>query len=192
MINTWSLGFYLIRAQPPLSIILLLISWSVCGGGGGAGGAQLPPASTIRARLFQFWLLVTTHHTAETISPLTFFTLGFPGDSDGGESARNAGDLSSIPRSGRSPGEENDNPLQYSCLENPWTGVVWRATVHRVATSQTLRSDFTFSLLTLRSVVKRRPLQCLSSVTGLEHVGHVGTPDPRRPPTPTAGGRGAR
>ena len=46
--------------------------------------------------------------------------------------------------------------------------------------------------LTLRSVVKRRPLQCLSSVTGLEHVGHVGTPDPRRPPAPTAGGRGAR
>ena len=128
MINTWSLGFYLIRAQPPLSIILLLISWSVCGGGGGAGGAQLPPASTIRARLFQFWLLVTTHHTAETISPLTFFTLGFPGDSDGGESARNAGDLSSIPRSGISPGEENDNPLQYSCLENPMDRGAWRAT----------------------------------------------------------------
>ena len=80
MINTWSLGFYLIRAQPPLSIILLLTSWSVCGEG---GGPQLPPASTIRARLFQFWPLVTTHHTAETISPLTFLPLGFPGDSDG-------------------------------------------------------------------------------------------------------------
>ena len=71
----------------------------------------------------------------------------------------------------------------------PWTGGAWRSTVHRVATSQTRQSDFTF---TLRSVVKRLPLQCLSSVTGLEPVGHVGPPDPRRPPAPTAGGRGAR
>ena len=44
---------------------------------------------------------------------------GFPGGSDGKESACNAGDLGSIPGSGRSPGEENGNPLQYSCLENP-------------------------------------------------------------------------
>ena len=45
--------------------------------------------------------------------------LGFPGGSSGKESAYNAGDLGSIPRLGRSPGEENGNPLQYSCLENP-------------------------------------------------------------------------
>ena len=44
--------------------------------------------------------------------------LGFPGGSDGEESACNAGDLSSIPGLGRSPGEGNGNPLQYSCLEN--------------------------------------------------------------------------
>ena len=43
--------------------------------------------------------------------------IGFPGGSDGKESACNAGDLSSIPGSGRSPGEWNGNPLQYSCLE---------------------------------------------------------------------------
>ena len=43
----------------------------------------------------------------------------FPGGSDGKASAYNAGDPSSIPGSGRSPGEGNDNPLQYSCLENP-------------------------------------------------------------------------
>ena len=43
-----------------------------------------------------------------------------PGGSDGKESASNAGDLGSIPGSGRSPGEENGYPLQYSCLENPW------------------------------------------------------------------------
>ena len=44
---------------------------------------------------------------------------GFPGSSDGKASAYNAGDLSSIPELGRSPGEGNGNPLQYSCLENP-------------------------------------------------------------------------
>ena len=44
---------------------------------------------------------------------------GFPGGSDGKESARNVGGLGSVPGLGRSPGEGNDNPLQYSCLENP-------------------------------------------------------------------------
>ena len=45
--------------------------------------------------------------------------LGFPGGSDGKESTCNPGDLGSIPALGRSPGEEHDNPLQYSFLENP-------------------------------------------------------------------------
>ena len=45
------------------------------------------------------------------------------------ESAYNAGDLDSIPGSGRSPGEGNGNPLQYSCLENPMDRGAWRATV---------------------------------------------------------------
>ena len=44
---------------------------------------------------------------------------GFPGGSDGKESACNMRDLGSIPGLGRSPGEEHGNPLQYSCLENP-------------------------------------------------------------------------
>ena len=46
----------------------------------------------------------------------------FPGGSDGKESACNEGDLGLIPGSGRSPGEGNGNPLQYSCLENPMDG----------------------------------------------------------------------
>ena len=49
----------------------------------------------------------------------TVLQMDFPGGSDGKASAFNAGDLSSIPESGRSPGEGNGNPLQYSCLENP-------------------------------------------------------------------------
>ena len=46
---------------------------------------------------------------------------------------------------GRSPGEGNGNPLQYSCLENPIDGGAWQATVHGVAKSQTRQSDFTFT-----------------------------------------------
>ena len=55
------------------------------------------------------------------------------------------GDLGSIPGSGRSPGEGNGNPLQYSCLENPMHGGAWQATVHRVSKSPTGLSDFTFT-----------------------------------------------
>ena len=50
---------------------------------------------------------------------------GFPGGSDGKVYAYNVGDLGSIPGSGRSPGEGNSNPLQYSCLENPVDGGAW-------------------------------------------------------------------
>ena len=63
--------------------------------------------------------------------------MGFPGGSDGKESDCNAGNLSSIPGSGRSPGEGNGNPLQYSCLENPIDREAWRATVHGFAKSWT-------------------------------------------------------
>ena len=46
-------------------------------------------------------------------------------------------DMGSIPRLGRSPAGGHGNPLQYSCLENPMDRAAWRATVHRVAKSQT-------------------------------------------------------
>ena len=62
---------------------------------------------------------------------------GFPGGSDDKESACNAGDLGSIPESGRSPGEGNGNLLQCSCLEDPMNRGAWQATVHGVAKSQT-------------------------------------------------------
>ena len=60
----------------------------------------------------------------------------FPGGSGGKESAGNAGDLRSIPGSGRTPGEGNGNPLQYSCLENSMDRA-WQAIVHGVTKSQT-------------------------------------------------------
>ena len=71
----------------------------------------------------------------------------FPGSLDGKASVYNAGDPGSIPGLGRSPGEGNGNPLQYSCLENPMDRGAWWATVHGVAKSRTRLSDFSSSLL---------------------------------------------
>ena len=61
--------------------------------------------------------------------------MGFPRGSVGKGSACSAGDPGSVPGLGRSPGEGNDNPLQYSCMENPMDRGAWRATVYRVAES---------------------------------------------------------
>ena len=72
--------------------------------------------------------------------------LEVPGGPDSKESARNvggAGDAGSIPQLGRSPGEENGYPLQYSCLENPMGRGTWWATVHGVTQSV---CDFHFTL----------------------------------------------
>ena len=63
--------------------------------------------------------------------------LGFPSGSYAKESACNAGGPNSIPGSGRSPGEGNGNPHQYSCLEKPMDRGAWQAMVHGVAKSWT-------------------------------------------------------
>ena len=62
---------------------------------------------------------------------------GFPHSSVGKESTCDAGDPASIPGSGRSPGEGDGNPVQYSCLGNPMDRGAWQATVDGVAKSQT-------------------------------------------------------
>ena len=66
---------------------------------------------------------------------------GFPGGSDGRESACNVEDLVSTPGLGRSSGGGHGYPLQYCCLENPMDRATWWATVHGVAKSQTRLSD---------------------------------------------------
>ena len=63
--------------------------------------------------------------------------MGFPADSVGKESACNAGDPSLVPGSGRSLGEGNGKPLQYSCLENLMDRRGWWAAVHGITKSQT-------------------------------------------------------
>ena len=79
---------------------------------------------------------------------LAYLTWGFPAGSEVKASASGVGDPGSIPGSGRSPGEGNGNPLQYSCLENPMDREAWQATVHRVAQSRAQLSDFTSLYLT--------------------------------------------
>ena len=80
----------------------------------------------------------------DKLDVLNAFSMHFAislGGSDGKESAYSAGNWGSIPGSGRSPGEENGYPFQYSCLENFMDKGAWWATVHGVAKSQTRLSD---------------------------------------------------
>ena len=63
--------------------------------------------------------------------------VGFPSDSVVKNLPVNVGDVGSIPGPGRSPGEGNGNPLQYSCMENPMDREAWRAIVYRIAKNQT-------------------------------------------------------
>ena len=92
-------------------------------------------------RLQSMGLLGVGHNWATSLSLFTFMPRGFPGGSVVKNLPDNAGDADSVPESGRSPGEGNDNPLQYSCPESPMDRGAWWATVHGVAMSQTCLSD---------------------------------------------------
>ena len=94
-----------------------------------------------------FWYEVVSHCGFEAEVSLCFFwtfyfVLGYSG-SEVKASASNVRHPGSILGSGRSPGEGNGNPLQYSCLGNPMDGGAWWITVHRVTKSWTQMRDFT-------------------------------------------------
>ena len=72
---------------------------------------------------------------------LLSITVAYSGSSDGKESACSAGDPGLILRSGRYPGEENGNSLEYSCLDRGMDRGAWRATVHGVTKSWTQLGD---------------------------------------------------
>jgi len=83
------------------------------------------------------YINIIDHYVFSKDNAILFSDWDFSGGSDGKESACNAGDQSLIPGSGRSPGEGNGFPLQYSCLENSMDrGACW-ATVHGIAKSWT-------------------------------------------------------
>ena len=79
-----------------------------------------------------------SHHLIKCLNYPSFkskyeIIMGFPGGSVVKNSPTHAGDVGSIPGSGRVPGEGNGNPLQYSCLRNPIDRGAWQDPVHRVA-----------------------------------------------------------
>ena len=99
-----------------------------------------------RANKENEWLMLKKTQTTQSVFNdirkwLLCHFIGFPGGSDGEESAYNAGDLGSVPGLGRSAGEGNGYPLHYSFLENPMDRGAWWATIHGVTKSQTLLSN---------------------------------------------------
>ena len=105
---------------------------------------------------------------------------GFPGSSvvrNPPASAGNAGDLGSIPGSGRSPGGGHGNPLHYSCLESPMDRRAWWATVHGVAKSQTRLCDWV-CMLSLGS-----PKRCYMLGVSTPEIKDAAGEDPQSPCT---------
>ena len=95
-------------------------------------------------RLQSIWSQRVRHDWATFTS--LHLSLGFPRGSNRKEFACNARDLGSVPGLERSPGEGHDNPLQYSCLENPMDWGAWWATVHGITKSWTWLSDQHFQI----------------------------------------------
>ena len=119
-----------VRSLPFLSFIMPILAWN------------MPLISSVflkRSLVFPILLFssCSSHCSLKALSPPALLwnaafswvylslSQGFPGDSDGKASAYNVEDPGSIPGSGRSPGEGNGNPLQYSCLENSMDRGVW-------------------------------------------------------------------
>ena len=104
--------------------------------------------SWIASRFFNIWAIWAQNlkkkkRVKYSIDHFVYWLVSFPCGSDCKESSCNAGDLGSIPRLGRSPGEGNSYPLHYSCLENPMDRRPWWATARGITKSWTWLSDFT-------------------------------------------------
>ena len=98
-------------------------------------------------------LCLSPSRTFDVGSAPTWIIQGFPHSSDGKGSACNAGNQSSIPGLGKSPGVGNGNPLQYSCLRNPMDRGAWLAAVYGV-TSWIIQGDLTARALTHHLICK--------------------------------------
>ena len=103
--------------------------------------SQVVPVTVTVAFPTYMLVMLTTHSSSLKSFRLYGSKPGFLGGSDGKESICCAGDVGLIPGLKRSSGEENGNPLQYSCLENSVDRGAWLATVHGVANYRTRLSD---------------------------------------------------
>ena len=94
----------------------------------------------------------------------------FPGGPDGKASVYNAGDPDSVRGSGRSPGEGNGNPLQYSCLENAMDRGAWQATVRGVSTVSDTTWRLNNTTVTVNTMMFLSPRKTLSKSLNLESM----------------------
>ena len=101
---------------------------------------------------------------------MIMFASGFPGGSDGKESACNAGVLALIPGLGRFPGGGNGYPLQYSCLESPMDRGAWRAAIHGVTKSCTWLSNFLYVCFSISIDVPFIRLRKFTSISSLPRI----------------------
>ena len=117
------------------------------------------------------------HHNKKTIKQLlcaTWASLALSGK----ESTCPAGDIDLIPGTGRSPGEGNGNPLQYSCLENPMDRGAWRAAVHGVTKSQTRLNTVSYTMSKTTQIMPFNPHDnciiryCITSISQRGKLGH--------------------
>ena len=105
---------------------MLRVYFLFCKGHLVASVPALPCSLTRQWPQMKLWMWSNSAEVKMSSQMLVIVILGFPGGSDGKASAHNVGDLGSIPGLGRSPGEGNGNPLQYSSLENPMDRGAWR------------------------------------------------------------------
>ena len=124
-----------------LSLYFWLIPWSAKAGCVTQGILVSFPLSLSHRQLRTTRLQSVKGPTTAAFRIWLWICLGFPGGSDGEESACNAGDLGSIPWLGRSPREGNGNPFQYSCVENSTDRGAWWAMVHGVGKNWTRLSN---------------------------------------------------
>ena len=117
--------------------------WSLCCPRDSQESSPTPQFESINSAttLHIFVFFYFQNGTFKLFEDIFILRLGSPGSSDGKDSACNAGDPGSFPGLGRSPGECDGNPLQYSCLRNSLDRGAWWAKVHGVAKNQTRMSN---------------------------------------------------
>ena len=130
--HSWVFACYINEIIPYISFCIWLLYSMSC---------LLDPSKARVGKLWPCHLFLKTQFHRNIAMPTCWHD--FPGSSGGNEFACNAGDPGLISESGRFPGKENGNLLQYFCLENSMDRGAWWATVHGVVKSQTRLSDFT-------------------------------------------------
>ena len=106
-------------------------------------------------------------HDGSDLAAAVFYCMVLPSGSVVKNSPASAGDAGLIPELGRTPGEGNGNPLQYSCLENPRDGVAWWAAIYGVAQSRTRLKRLSSSSSIQKMTIKKMQSKTKNSLISL-------------------------